>query len=64
MAELTPKEAMAVNFMKSAARDAFRLCARSAEDLADSIEKDATPLDGASACRLLAAMFTTSANRD
>jgi hypothetical protein len=64
MSELSAKETMAVNIMKHGAREAFRLCSQTALDMAKSIEADATPLAGPAACRLLAAMFDSSAKRD
>jgi hypothetical protein len=37
------KAAVALGFMKRAARDAFKVCAKSAEDMADQIESGALP---------------------
>jgi hypothetical protein len=58
------RKAVALAMMKRAARDAFKLCAITAEDLAQQIEAGALPIDGAAACRLLAHMFTVSAERE
>ena len=57
----TPGEALA--FLKRASRDTFRICAQSAEALAAEIESGALDLDGVTACRVLASMFTASAQR-
>lgn len=54
----------ALEFMKGAAREAFAVCARTAEEMAANIEKGDLPMDGVTACRLLASMFKASAGRD
>lgn len=53
----------ALAFMKRASRDTFRLCAGSAEELAVQIDSGELPMDGATACLLLATMFRASADR-
>jgi hypothetical protein len=58
------RKAVALSFMERAARDAFKLCAITAEDLAQQIEAGALPMDGPTACRMLAHMFTVSAGRE
>jgi hypothetical protein len=52
--------AAALAFMKRASRDTFAVCAESAENLALKIESDELPVDGATACRMLASMFRAS----
>lgn len=56
--------AVALGFMKRAARDTFKVCAESAENLAVQIESGALSVDSATACRLLASMFITSSQRE
>ena len=56
--------AVALGFMRRASRDTFKVCAASAENLAVQIESGALPMDGATACRLLASMFITSSQRE
>jgi len=54
---------MALEFMKKASRDTFRVCADSAEEMAQHIESGNLPLDAPNALRLLASMFTASSER-
>ena len=57
------RKGVALAFMKRASRDTFRVCAKSAEELAQQIESGALPMDAPTACRFLAAMFQSAANR-
>ena len=54
---------MALEFMKEASRDTFRVCADSAEEMARHVESGEFPLDAPDALRLLASMFTASSER-
>jgi len=57
-------KSVALAFMKRASRDTFRVCAKSAYDLADQIEDGRVHLEAPSALRMLAIMFESSAERD
>lgn len=56
---------VALEFMMRASRDTFRLCAKLATEMADSIENgEVRVLDTPTALRMLALMFVTSAKRE
>lgn len=59
----TDREKVALSFMKRASRDTFKVCAKSAEEMAVQVESGVLPLDAPTALRFLAAMFTSSAER-
>lgn len=58
------QQAAALAFMKHAARDAFGLSAKTAEEMAENIKSGKLPINGETACMLLASMFRASAKRD
>lgn len=61
---LDQKNRIALAFMKQASSDTFRICAKTAEELAKQIEGGTMPVDAAAALRLLVHIFETSAERD
>ena len=50
----TNNKGVALAFMKRASRDTFRLCARSADQMAEQIEAGTLPMDATTALKLLA----------
>lgn len=55
--EVDARRAMALGFMKRAARDAFRVCAAAAEAEAAKVESGALSVDAPTALRRLASVF-------
>lgn len=53
----------ALAFMKRASRDTFKVCADTAESMAEQVESGALPMDAVTALRLLASMFRSSGER-
>lgn len=53
----------ALAFMKRASRDTFKVCADTAESMAEQVESGALPMDAVTALRLLVNMFRSSGER-
>jgi hypothetical protein len=51
------------NAMRGVAHDTFRICATTAETMAEQMDSGALVVEAADACRLLAEIFRTSSTR-